>query len=102
MRSVRLLITHLLVLGCLAVFVGSAYPQGSNLGSIRGTVTDPNGAILPNAAVKVVDQATGLSRDVTTNSEGNYEVNALKPGSYKVVVTVVGFKVTEMPALVTG
>jgi len=102
MRSVRLLIAHLLVLGCLAVFTGAVYPQGSNLGTIRGTVTDPNGAILPNAAVKVVDQGTGLSRDVTTNSEGNYEVNALKPGTYKVVVTATGFKVTEIEAVVQG
>jgi hypothetical protein len=78
------------------------YSQGTNLGTIRGTVTDPNGAVIPNAAVKVTDQTTGISRDVTTDSDGNYEVAALKPGIYKISVTATGFKTTEMDAVLKG
>ena len=92
MRFGRITITSLMLVGILIGFSKTGYAQGSNLGTIRGTVTDANGAVLPNAAVQVTDQATGLSRDFTTNGEGNYEVVALKPGKYKVTVTATGFK----------
>jgi len=102
MRNVRTIITSLLVTGCLIGLAGTGYSQGTNLGTIRGSVTDPNGAIIPNAAVKVIDQTTGISRDVTTDNDGNYEVAALKPGTYKIAVTASGFKTSEIDAVVTG
>src|SRR5882724_6520480 len=102
MRNVRTIITVLIVTGCLIGLVGTGYSQGTNLGTIRGSVTDPNGAIIPKAAVKVTDQTTGISRDLTTDSEGNYEAAALKPGTYKVSVTAAGFRTSEIDAVVTG
>jgi hypothetical protein len=102
MRNVRTIITSLFVTGCLIGLAGTGYSQGTNLGTIRGSVTDPNGAIIPNAAVKITDQATGISRDVTTDSEGNYEAAAIKPGTYKVSVTASGFKTSEIDAVVKG
>src|SRR6266487_5527302 len=102
MRNVRTIITSLLVTGCLIGLAGTGYSQGTNLGTIRGSVTDPNGAVIPNAGVKVTDQATGISRDVTTDNEGNYEASALKPGTYKVSVSASGFKTTEIDAVVKG
>ncbi|PWT83207.1 MAG: hypothetical protein C5B44_00950 [Acidobacteria bacterium] len=80
----------------------TGYSQGTNLGTIRGTVTDPNGATIPNAAVQVTDQATGISRDLTTDGQGNYEAAALKPGTYKVTVTAPGFKTVTVDAVVSG
>lgn len=71
---------------------GLTLAQGTSLGTIRGTVTDSSGAVVPGAKVQVTDIATDLSREVTTDSEGNYEVTALKFGSYKVTVTALGFK----------
>src|SRR5258705_4158035 len=102
MRIVRTIITSFLVAGCLLCFSGTGYSQGTNLGTIRGTVTDANGALIPNAAVQVTDQTTGISRDITTNSEGNYEAAALKPGTYKVTVTAMGFKTTSIDAILSG
>src|SRR5690349_6640449 len=102
MRFGRIAITSLMLVGILITFSRTSYAQGSNLGTIRGTVTDSNGAVLPNATVQVTDLATGLSRDFTTNGEGNYEVVALKPGTYKVTVTATGFKTTNMDAVVSG
>src|SRR6185369_4374064 len=102
MRFGRIAITSLMLVGILISFSKTGYAQGSNLGTIRGTITDANGAVLPNAAVQVTDQATGLSRSFTTNGEGNYEVAALKPGTYKVSVTAAGFKTTSMDAVVSG
>ena len=102
MRIGRITITSLMLVGIFIGFSRTGYAQGSNLGTIRGTITDANGAVLPNAAVQVTDQATGLSRNFTTNGEGNYEVVALKPGTYKVTVTATGFKTTSMDAVVSG
>jgi hypothetical protein len=86
----------------LLCFMSSGYSQGTNLGTLRGTVTDPNGAVIPSAAVKVTDQTTGITRDLTTDKEGNYEATALKPGTYKVSVSATGFKTTEVDAVIKG
>ncbi|HEX5081601.1 MAG TPA: carboxypeptidase-like regulatory domain-containing protein [Blastocatellia bacterium] len=71
---------------------GLALAQGTNLGTIRGTVTDPNGSVILNARVQVTDLGTNLSRDFTTDKEGNFEAAGLKSGSYRVNVTAQGFK----------
>ena len=102
MRITRIIIASVLVTGWLLCLASTGHSQGTNLGTIRGTVTDPNGAIIPNAAVKITDQATSLSRDLTTDSQGNYEAAALKPGIYKVAVTAGGFKTTVIEAVVSG
>jgi len=95
-------LASLLVALCFLCCAISVFAQGTNLGTIRGTVTDPNGAIIPNAAVQITDQSTGISRDLTTNSEGNYEAAALKPGTYKVTVTAGGFKSSVVDAVISG
>jgi hypothetical protein len=102
MRIVRTTITSFLPIAFLFCLCVSVFSQGTNLGTIRGTVTDVNGAVIANAAVQVTDQATGLSRDLTTNSQGNYEAAALKPGTYKVTVAAPGFKTSVIDAVVTG
>jgi hypothetical protein len=102
MRNARTIITSLLVTGCLIGLAGTGYSQGTNLGTIRGSVTDPNGAVIPNATVQITDQATGLARDLTTDRQGSYEAAALKPGNYKVTVTATGFKTSVVNAVVAG
>ncbi|HJP91416.1 MAG TPA: carboxypeptidase-like regulatory domain-containing protein [Pyrinomonadaceae bacterium] len=102
MRIGSIAMASLMLVAVFICFSTTGYAQGSNLGTIRGTVTDAHGAVLPNAAVQVTDQATGLARDLTTNGEGNYEVVALKPGTYKVSVSAAGFKTTSMDAVVSG
>ena len=67
----RKIIASLLVIFCLFCLASIGYSQGTNLGTIRGTVTDPNGAVIPGAAIQVTDQGTGLSRDLTSDSQGN-------------------------------
>jgi hypothetical protein len=82
--------------------MSTVFAQGTNLGTIRGTVTDANGAVIPNASVKITDKATSLSRDLTTNGEGNYEAAALKPGTYEVMVIATGFKKTVVETVLSG
>src|SRR5262245_16755996 len=86
------LLTCLLMCFCMLCASGTAFAQGTNLGTIRGTVTDKNGAVVSGAKVQVTDLETSLSREATTNKEGAYEVTGLKYGAYKVTVTALGFK----------
>src|SRR5215813_1972700 len=85
-------LTCLLTLFCMVCASATAFAQGTNLGTIRGTVTDANGALVSGAKVQMTDLETNLSRGATTNKEGVYEVNGLKYGAYKVTVTAEGFK----------
>jgi len=101
-RTPRIFSRIFLMVCCVLCGIATAFSQGTNLGVIRGTVTDPNGAVIPNAAVKVTDQETNLSRDLTTDGGGNYEAPALKPGTYKVTVTASGFKTTVLEVVVKG
>lgn len=64
-------------------------------GSILGTVTDPQGAAVPNAKVTVTDQRKGTSDTTTTNGDGNYSVTHLIPDIYSVSVEASGFKTTQ-------
>ena len=81
----------LLILLAVAAVAGPLGAQ-SILGTIRGTVTDPQGAAVPKAAVLIVDEATGVPRPVDTDNEGRYEAANLRPGSYRVEVVTANFK----------
>jgi len=63
------------------------FGQGTDLGTIRGTVTDSSGAVIPGATVTVIDALTNAARETRTNSQGNYEMFGLKPGTYSVTIT---------------
>lgn len=60
-------------------------------GSITGTITDPTGAVIPNATLTVTDVNKGISQTVSTNASGNFEVTRLIPDTYVVKVTATGF-----------
>ena len=73
-----------------------ALGQGTDLGTIRGVVTDSAGAVIPGAAVTVTDTSTGAVRASTTNGQGNYEVFGLSPGTYTVTITAAGMSEMEI------
>jgi hypothetical protein len=89
--------TRVLILA--ACFTGLLFSQGTDLGTIRGTVTDPSGGVVPNAKVTITDLATGITREVVTNGEGDYEASALRSGSYKVAVSSPGFAAYEITSI---
>ncbi len=60
-------------------------------GTISGTVTDPSGAVIPNAVVVVRNEDTGTQRTLTTNSTGAYSAPSIPVGTYTVTATVTGF-----------
>ncbi len=61
-------------------------------GAITGIVTDPSGAVVPNARVEVINKAMGTRQTLTTNDAGVYNALYLIPGQYQVVVEIPGFK----------
>ncbi|HZS04466.1 MAG TPA: TonB-dependent receptor [Blastocatellia bacterium] len=69
-------------------------------GQISGTLNDSNGGAVPNAKVEVINQETALVRAVTSDSEGNFVVTQLLPGTYALVVSAGGFKKFEQRGIV--
>ena len=68
-------------------------------GSISGTVTDNNGAVVPNAAVTVTNVRKGTSDKTTTNDSGNYTVTHLIPDIYNVRVEAPNFNAADIKGL---
>lgn len=62
---------------------------------IIGTVTDPQGAVVPEATVIVTNVATGVATKTSTDQQGQYQAPELPIGAYKVKVSHPGFKTTE-------
>ena len=79
-----------LIFGFGVIAIGQAYAQVAGA-MLKGTVTDPAGAAVPKAQVSITDVATGISRSVTTDSDGAYAAANLRPGDYQVRVTATGF-----------
>ena len=97
LRSVHRVTLSALVL--LIIAMPTAFGQTSTSGAIRGTLTDPSGAVIPNAVVTVTSQDSGAVRKMTSDSAGQYTVGLLPPGHYTVSISAPGFK-TETPGTV--
>lgn len=78
------------------LFVVSTISAQDFRGTVAGTVTDPNGAVVPGASVTVKNTGTNIANSVTTSDEGSYTVPLLQPGKYTVSATASGFKTTTV------
>ncbi len=78
----------------------SAFGQAGTGGTIVGTVTDPSGAAVPNAAVTITNTATNVSTNIKTNDTGQYVVPDLQIGKYNVKIEAPGFKTAEQKDIV--
>ena len=84
------------IYGAILFSAAIAFTQGTDLGTIRGTVTDASGAAIPSAQVEVTDLTTNLSRTLKTSISGDYDASALRTGKYKVTVSFEGFGTAEV------
>ena len=62
---------------------------------IRGKVTDPSGAVVSGAKVRLTDVATGIETSTTSNDSGIYTLNGLRPATYNLAIEQPGFAKTE-------
>jgi hypothetical protein len=85
MKRICLLIVPLLLLVSLSGVAQTV------TGAIRGIITDPSGAIVPNATVTAIDTATGVATVAKTNQAGEYAIRFLQIGQYKLTVEAPGF-----------
>ncbi|MGA2632300.1 MAG: carboxypeptidase-like regulatory domain-containing protein, partial [Terriglobia bacterium] len=84
--------TYLVGVTC-SLFLGAVTLLGQGTsGTITGTVTDPSGAVVPDATVVVLGQGTGVEFHLTSNRAGVYSITSLIPGKYTVTVSAKGFK----------
>ena len=63
----------------------------TTLGTIRGTVFDPQQHVVPGATVVVTDESTNVAREAQTDSQGSFEIPNLRSGTYTVTATLTGF-----------
>jgi hypothetical protein len=89
------------VLACCALLFGlcSISRAQTATGQFNGHVYDPNGAIVADANVSLLDAATNVTRNTKTNGEGLYQFPLIQPGTYKITVTQTGFETATSPDL---
>ena len=87
-KSIGLGLVHATLIMVLTIAVSA---QITTTG-IRGIVRDPNGAVVPNATVKVTDNSTGLEQSAVSSGEGVFLFPNLQFGSYKLTTSATGFK----------
>ncbi|HEV2915267.1 MAG TPA: carboxypeptidase-like regulatory domain-containing protein, partial [Pyrinomonadaceae bacterium] len=86
----------------MAVFAIAVFGQAET-GQISGTVTDPNGAVVPGANVTVKSVNTSATRTATASEEGVFTITNLQPGLYDVTVQAGSFEAkTERIEVTTG
>src|SRR6185437_10861522 len=75
----------------LVLSAPSAAAQTAGEAAIQGTVTDPSGAVIANATVVAINNASGVATSRTTTTSGLYVISPLSPGNYTVTVDAAGF-----------
>ncbi len=78
----------------VSLFLSIAAFAQFELGSVVGTVKDPTGLSMPNAAVEIRSLATNITRQSTTSTTGEFDFVALQPGQYALTAKQQGFKET--------
>jgi len=86
----------------LIFFAVSTLPAQTNYGAVRGLVSDPQGAVLPNASVTLTNEQTKVIRASVTNIDGQYLFTAVDPGTYTITITAPGFQKLVQGGIVVG
>lgn len=78
-------------LGVIVVFLSALIWGQVSTTSLRGTISDPQGAVLAGASLTLLDSSTGFSRSTTTDGHGAYQFLQLPPGTYSLTLSMTGF-----------
>jgi Carboxypeptidase regulatory-like domain len=92
MPSLYVRFHRILPLAALLIAAALAYAaQGGNAGSVRGTVTDQSGAVIPDATVHLKNAVSGLDRSVKTDEMGQFAIDNVPFNNYSVSASASGF-----------
>src|SRR2546421_2411071 len=75
----------------LCVLAFSAPTRAQGFGKIVGTVSDPSGAVIPNAKLTATEAGKGFSRTASTDSDGYFVLDSLRPAQYDLTIEATGF-----------
>jgi Carboxypeptidase regulatory-like domain len=90
----------LFTLGLLAIAARPGFAQQGQFSAIQGRVVDESEAVLPGVVVVVTHQASGIYRQVVSNTDGSYYIAGIVPGPYRVTADLQGFKKYERPDVI--
>jgi hypothetical protein len=92
MRSALGHYTCVVSLTALALLFCAGASSQTVTGTITGTVNDPSGAVIPDARITLVNDATGETRETSSNEVGEFVFAAVRPGTYTATVEKAGFQ----------
>lgn len=93
-RSYRLILAVMALIAAVPLFA-----QVESRATVGGKVTDPAGAVIPNAEVVLTAQESGVKIPTKTGATGDWSVHYLNPGHYQIEITAPGFKKLVRPPL---
>ena len=84
-------------------FAANVFAQSpGTAGTVSGTVTDPNGAVVAGASLTIKNAVTGFTRAATSDAEGNYSFQNVPPNNYQITVKASGFADAAQNIVVRG
>src|SRR4051812_20907859 len=92
------------VVSCALLLLGAVRPAAAQsvTGTILGTVTDASGAVVAGVKVTILNEGTALTRNVTSDTSGEYTVPSLPTGRYTVMSEMSGFKALALSNIEVG
>jgi hypothetical protein len=86
------MVARVLMAVCLLAISWSALRAQSDLASVRGVVADQTGAVIPAAAIQLLNVDTGSAQNAVSDAGGNFHFEAIPRGNYKATVTATNFE----------
>src|SRR5437868_2171186 len=90
-----------LTAGFFLLSVAAVFAQ-TDRGTITGTISDPAGAVVPNASVEARNSESGTVYRAGSSGTGNFTLAEIPAGAYEVSVAVAGFKKFVRPGVLVG
>ena len=99
-QSARVALALLVLIGALSITSSLKAQTLTSTASLSGTVSDPSGAVVPKALVKLVGTDTGIRRQFVTDSSGGFSFALLPAATYSLTVVAPGFNTTRQESIV--
>lgn len=97
--KLRTLILSCSAIACLLLAPLATHAQSLERGAIHGTVMDKTHAVVPGTKVTLTNPSTGIRRELTAGSSGDYDFEAVPPGTYTITAESAGFAVTTVKGI---